>query len=353
VNRLRRRGSIIILPALLCACIFLRPEASLAQLAGDEIRGTVYIEGDVNDVAWDDTGIKQWDADGNVYLKFTNHDGRIVELWGDKLRYERKMDSGIPVEWVSVQGDVRLAYGANTLDAQRIEGTLEPLVLDIEDGIKLDAVEFDLASDSLELKDTGGSTAPGLSLYKATIVGDATVVFPREIAPARPIKPAPGPIAIPLPIDVNPEFEVLTVKVGGGTVDFTDDAFTAGTFPGNAVGETDSGYTFTLVDLNMYGLEKIQGSDCSIEGPDINMRCDNMTFLPDERRLVLTGGVVLRSDAGALAVDSLTVEYDDNGVSRLDAVGNVVLDFSIILGEQAPPPDESPTGEDAGGDGPE
>jgi hypothetical protein len=335
----------LVLFVLVLSCM-----VSFAQVGGDDISGMVYIEGDVNDVTWDDDGIKLWDAIGNVYLRYTTDDGRVFELWGNELTYERRTDNGRPVEWVSVEGGAKLTYGLNMLVSERIEGILDPLDLDIEDAIELKTEDFDLSCDLLTLTLTGNIAGTEISRYTADIVGEAIVSMQRVAGYQPREEPKQFDLAIPLPIDVNPEFEILTLTVNGGEVNFSDEEFISASFPNGAVGETDTNYFISVLTLDMYGLTKIIGNSCQIEGPDINMKCRDMRFYPDDRLLVLTGDVVLRSDDGSLAVDSLTIHYDEDGISRLNAVGNVILDFSIFLTDDALVVDAPASTEHEGGD---
>jgi hypothetical protein len=342
--------ALAILPIILILAA-MWPQPAAAGVNDEELKGAVYIEGDVIDVTWDDEGILLSTAEGNVYLRFTSEQGRIFELRGDALTYERVTLGDGFGHRISIEGDAKLDYGGNNLAAGRIEGLLEPLGLTMDKGVELDAEGFDVTSDALTLVEEGGDDADE-PLYNANISGDARATFYRTMEETRPEPATVSGTAIPLPVHINPDFEVLTLTADGFDVVFNDDGLVGASFPHGAYGKTDTGYVVTQSALEMSALEEFIATDCNIVGPDVDIDCDVMTFYPDDKLIELAGGVVLKSDEGSLSVDALTVIYDDYGVRELSAQGNVTLDFTLVLFKEQEV-EETKAGEASGGDAPE
>jgi len=297
-----------------------------------ELTGTVFIKGDVNDVTWDDTGIAHWEARGNVYLKFTSAEGRIAELYGDELLYEKRDLNGVPSHWASVNGNAKLAYSGNTINAGSIEGFLEPLKLDVSSAVELHSEQLDISSEALSFSSTiiQDKETPD---YIVNFPAKANGTFRRTFVETNLPTESPVTLGLPLPVDFRPDFELLDFEAEGGEIQFDDNGLVNASFPSGGKVETDTGYIFTGDKLSFDGWVQIDASGCRITGQDVEITCREMAFLPGEKKLDLKGDVSLGSNEGTVYMDSLGICYDDNGVSVLSARGNVRIDFTLTLGE--------------------
>jgi len=307
-----------------------------AAIERDGIVGTVYIEGDENEVTWDDDGISRWEAEGNVYLRFTSTEGEVFELWGDRLVYSSEGDEQEKKKRINIQGDVRLSFGVNNLGAGSIVGYLSPLDLEAAGAVKLIAGAFEITTRKLQLMESPDSGAE-IPLYVASVPGDeeSEVVFHREPYETRETVPTPNSSAIPLPVDINPDFSFITANAFGFEILFHEEEIISAEFPNGAAAITDTGYSITQAKLRMNGIDEIIATECRIIGPDVDIKCDEMTFFPDQKSLELSGNIILSSGEGSLRVDFLTILYDDDGVNELRARGDVKLDFSVFLSDES------------------
>ena len=307
-----------------------------AVIEKDDLEGTVYIEGDQNEVTWNEEGVSRWEAEGNAYLRFTSSGGNVFELWGDRLVYSLEGDTTPGNEYVTLEGNVEVRFKGNSLRAGNIKGWLRPLDIVMSDGVKLTAEIFEVSCQALKLIESA-SMATDSPVYTASIPmsGESEIIFYRDVeaTPGTPVEQ--GPKAIPLPVDINPDFKIITIRAVGFEVVFEDENVLSVEFPNGAKAVTDTGYTITQAVLGMKGLDEFSATDCRIIGPDVIISCDEMLFFPEEKHIELTGNVSLASDEGSLCVDALTVLYDDNGVKELRASGNVRLDFSVFLSEES------------------
>ena len=312
-----------------------------AAIETDDIAGAVYIEGDENEVTWDDDGIALWEAEGNVYLRFTSTEGEVFELWGSRLVYSSEGDEHQNRKRISIQGDVRLSFGVNNLSAGSIIGYLSPLDLEAAEGVKLIAGAFEITTHELQLTESPDSGAE-MPRYVASVAGDeeSEVIFQREPGETRETVASPNSTAIPLPVDINPDFSFITANAFGFEIIFHEEEIISAEFPNGAVAMTDTGYSLTQSKLRMNGIDEIIATECRMIGPDVDIQCNEMTFFPDQKSLELSGDIILCSDEGSLRVDFLTILYDDYGVKELRARGDVNLDFSVCLIDE-PGPDES------------
>lgn len=321
-----------------------------AAVEGDGIVGAVYIEGDENEVTWDNDGISRWEAEGNVYLRFTSVEGEVFELWGDRLVYLSGDEFGERRKWIAIQGDVRLSFGINNLSAGSVEGYLSPLDLEAAEAVKLIAGAFEITTQKLQLMESPDSGAE-IQLYIASVPGDeeSEVVFHREPDETRETVSMPKSSAIPLPVDINPDFNSITASAYGFEIVFREDEIISAVFPNGAAALTDTGYSITQAKLRMIGMDEIIATECRMIGPDVDILCDEMTFYPDKKILELSGNIVLSSGEGSLRVDSLTIMYDDDGVKELRARGDVILNFSVFLSDESDGNDaqQEPAGDEA------
>ena len=307
-----------------------------AAIEKDDLEGTVYIEGDQSEVTWDKEGISRWEAEGNAYLRFTSAGGNVFELRGDRLVYSLEGDTTPGNEYVTLEGNIEVRFNGNSLRAGNIKGWLRPLDIAISDGVKLTAEIFEVSCQALTLMESA-SMAADSPIYTASVPmpGESEIIFYRDVeaTPGTPVEQ--GPKAIPLPVDLNPDFKIITIKAVGFEVVFEDENVLGVEFPNGAEAVTDTGYTITQATLSMKGLDEFSATDCRIIGPDVIINCDEMVFFPEEKHIELTGNVSLASGEGGLCVDALTVLYDDNGVKELRASGNVRIDFSVFLSEES------------------
>ena len=321
-----------------------------AAVEGDGIVGAVYIEGDENEVTWDDDGISRWEAEGNVYLRFTSTEGEVFELWGDRLVYVSGNEFGEKRKQIAIQGDVRLSFGVNNLGAGSIEGYLSPLDLEAAGAVKLIAGAFEITTQKLQLMESPDSGAE-IPLYIVSVPGDeeSEVIFHREPDEILETAPTPRSSAIPLPVDINPDFNSMTASAYGFEIVFREDEIISSVFPNGAAALTDTGYSITQAKLRMIGMDEIIATECRMTGPDVDIICDEMTFLPDKKILELSGNIVLSSGEGSLRVDFLTILYDDDGVKELRARGDVILNFSVFLSDESDGDgtQQEPAGEEA------
>ncbi len=321
-----------------------------AAVEGDGIVGAVYIEGDENEVTWDDDGISRWEAEGHVYLRFTSAEGEVFELWGDRLVYLSGDEFGEKRKRIAIQGDVRLSFGVNNLNAGSVEGYLSPLDLEAAEAVELIAGAFKITTQKLQLMESPYSDAE-IPLYVVSVPGDeeSEVIFHREPDETLGTVSTPRFSAIPLPVDFYPDFNSMTASAYGFEIVFREDEIISAEFPNGAAAITDTGYSITQAKLRMNGIDEIIASGCRMTGPDVDITCDEMIFFPDKKILELSGNIILSSGEGSLRVDLLTILYDDDGVKELHAKGDVILDFSVFLSDESDENDaqQEPAGDEA------
>lgn len=313
--------------------ILMIPAYSAAQDSNlRQVTGRVFIKGETNDVVWDDDGISRWEAGGDVYMRFTSAEGDVVELWGDNLVYERRNAGGIPSHWASVEGNGRLKYDDYSVEAGKIMGLLNPLNLEVSSGVVFRTEGLEVSCSSLTLVETR-ATADRPFQYKINVPGEAEAIFERDTEVALLPREDASIAALPLPIKLDLDFTMLAVSAVGLELEFDEDGFIGAYFPNGGNAEADNGYNFSGSALYFDGWNEISAYNCSITGPDIEISALMMTFFPDMRNIKLEGEVTLISDEGVLMMDSLEISYDDNGVRRLSARGNVRIDLNLVIGE--------------------
>jgi hypothetical protein len=215
----------------------------MASAGVEDVRyltGSVFIRGNLNDVSWDDEGITRWEAEGDVYLRFTSDDGEIVELSGDELLYERKYLEDVPYHWVSLRGNGNLQYGEYSVYASEIVGVLEPLQVDVSSGVKFVSGEFNIACEALSLNSELISEGD-IPLYTVNIPGDANATFRRPVKRIEPVIEEMTRGTLPLPVDFRPDFDTLTIEAGRIELEFDDNGLLGAYFPAGGRVETDSG----------------------------------------------------------------------------------------------------------------